>query len=209
MEVVGFVAAVLLLMASTPQLIAVVRGDARGVSLTSWWLFVASDTVWLMFGIKVSSPSLIFGNFAGVIAYAALVCVIIWKRRNSVLLVALVVPGVALMAVLAYAVPKSVTGLAGVVIGASLAVPQLLTSIKNWRRHEVTNVSLWTWAMVLTGQALWLIYGIALGEPAVITVMALSISAGTGVVIFQQLAKRSAMSTQPPIPLTSPQSTNS
>ena len=191
-EVIGFVAAILLLTASAPQLITVARGDARGVSLTTWWLFVASDTVWLMFGIKVGSPSLIFGNFAGTLAYAALVCVIIWKRRRSVALVVLVAPAILALAGLAYAVPKPVTGAAGVVIGATLAVPQLLTSISNWRRRQVTNVSLGTWAMVLTGQGLWLVYGIALGEPAVITVMVLSMSAGTGVVVFQQLTKRQA-----------------
>ena len=72
MEIVGLLAASLLMAASAPQLLAVLRGDGHGVSLLTWILFLASGTVWLVFGIKLESLALVVGNVAGVLAYLLL-----------------------------------------------------------------------------------------------------------------------------------------
>lgn len=182
---VGLLAATLLMAASAPQLLAVLRGDGHGVSLFSWILFLTSGTVWLVFGIQLDSLALILGNVAGVLAYMLLVGAIIWKRRRRVWLSALVVPAVVAVAAVAYVAPAELVGWVGVVIGVVLAVPQLVSSIHNWRHREPSDVSLWTWGMVLVGQALWLSYGVMLGEPTVIVVNVLSASAGVGVVVFE------------------------
>ena len=88
----GLLAASLLMAASAPQLLAVLRGDGHGVSLLTWILFLASGTVWLVFGIKLESLALIVGNVAGVLAYLLLVAAIVWKRWRRAWLSALVVP---------------------------------------------------------------------------------------------------------------------
>ena len=185
MEIVGLLAASLLMAASAPQLLAVLRGDGHGVSLLTWILFLASGTVWLVFGIKLESLALMVGNVAGVLAYLLLVAAIVWKRWRRAWLSALVVPLVGVATMLAAAVPAQVLGWIGVVIGFSLAVPQLLASIRNWRRRESSDVSLWTWAMVLVGQALWLSYGVMMGQPTVVAVNIVSAVAGLGVVFFE------------------------
>ena len=114
-----------------------------------------------------------------------LVAAIVWKRWRRAWLSALVVPLVGVATLLAAAVPAQVLGWIGVVIGFSLAVPQLLASIRNWRRRESSDVSLWTWAMVLVGQALWLSYGVMMGQPTVVAVNIVSAVAGLGVVFFE------------------------
>lgn len=64
-EVFGFVAAVLGVLQAWPQTVRVRRlGHGRGVSLAMWLMMTGSSSVWLGYGLRIASPSLIVSTLA-------------------------------------------------------------------------------------------------------------------------------------------------
>jgi len=64
-EVFGFVAAVLGVLQAWPQTVRVRRlGHGRGVSLAMWLMMTGSSSVWLGYGLRIGSPSLIVSTLA-------------------------------------------------------------------------------------------------------------------------------------------------
>lgn len=64
-EVFGFVAAVLGVLQAWPQTARVRRlGHGRGVSLAMWLMMTGSSSVWLGYGLRIGSPSLIVSTLA-------------------------------------------------------------------------------------------------------------------------------------------------
>ncbi|MFM8602036.1 MAG: hypothetical protein ACKODP_08175 [Actinomycetota bacterium] len=64
-EVFGFVAAVLGVLQAWPQTVRVRRlGHGRGVSLAMWLMMSGSSSVWLGYGLRIGSPSLIVSTLA-------------------------------------------------------------------------------------------------------------------------------------------------
>lgn len=184
LELLGLTAATLILVASWPQLRDVIRSGTQGVSLGSWVLFLSAGVVWGTYGWKIGSPSTVIGNVAGALAFSVLVFAITAGRYSrNVALTAVPVGVVALFGV-AVALPTAWLGALGVTIGFSLAVPQLVVS---WRtRGMPSTVSRAAWAMVATGQALWLTYGLLLPDLAITVVNVVALSASVTVLALER-----------------------
>ena len=64
-EFFGFVAAALGVLQALPQTLRVRRlGHGRGVSLAMWLMMTGSSSVWLGYGLRIGSPSLIASTVA-------------------------------------------------------------------------------------------------------------------------------------------------
>lgn len=179
-ELIGLLAGALILSATLPQLREAITNGAEGVSIGSWALFLACSAVWFGYGVQIGSPATIAANAAGVLAFGVLVIALLRLRgqRGAATLVAIPAAVVALAAT-ALVAPAPLVGAAGVLLGFGLAVPQLVVS---WRgRNEPSQVSVLSWAMVLAGQSLWLLYGLLLPDAAIIAVNIVTLSTGSAV----------------------------
>ena len=62
-EILGFVAAILTTAAFLPQVYKTWRTkDVSGLSLTMFLMFFAGIALWLIYGLLIKSPSMIFAN---------------------------------------------------------------------------------------------------------------------------------------------------
>ena len=169
-EMLGLVAASCILASAFPQLRTLARQGGDGVSITSWALLLACNVVWLSYGISIGSAAVIIGNLASAVAFAGVVAMLVFRRFGSFLAPASVVPAAVALFALTSALPPGVAGALGVALGISLAVPQLLVSHRTWRHRTQSTVASGSWLLILTGQLLWLGYGVIQGELAIIVV---------------------------------------
>lgn len=183
LELLGLIAATLILVASWPQLRDVLRSGSQGVSLGSWVLFLSAGVVWGTYGWKIGSPSTVIGNIAGALAFSVLVYAITAGRYSRTTALVAVPVGVLTLLALAIALPTALLGALGVAIGFTLAAPQLVVS---WRtRGMPSTVSRAAWTMVAVGQALWLTYGILLPDLAITVVNVVALSASVAVLVLE------------------------
>ncbi|MFI0432911.1 MAG: hypothetical protein ACH36H_07185 [Candidatus Nanopelagicales bacterium] len=193
LELLGLLAGLLLLASSFPQLREALTEGAQGVSIGSWSLFLGSAAVWTAYGLHVGSAATIYANAGGVIAFGILVAALVRMRSGSSLLALLVPVGVAGVIGLALFAPTPFVGVLGVVLGVCLAVPQLVLS---WRtRHAPSKVSVAAWSLVVSGQILWLTYGLLRPDAAIIVVNALSLLATCGVLALAVQGRSRATAT--------------
>lgn len=189
LELLGLLAGALILSASLPQLRESLAGGAQGVSIGSWGLFLACSAVWFGYGTQIGSPATIVANAAGVLTFGVLVTALLRLRGHpGTLPVVAVTACVAALGTAALLFPAPLVGASGVLLGFGLAVPQLIVS---WRgRHEPSQVSTASWAMILTGQSLWLLYGLLLPDPAIILVNLVTVTTSSAVLVLAARSPR-------------------
>lgn len=158
LEILGLVSSFLILSASMPQLLEVLRRGGNGVSAGSWSLFMIASVLWAVYGWKVDSPSTLIGNIVATLAFSTLVGALLAERMGRTKAFAAVVVIVGVFCVTAVLLPTPALAVVGVLFGFSLSVPQLLAS---WRsRGFPSTVSTTAWTMVVIGQCGWLLYGL-------------------------------------------------
>lgn len=193
-EIVGFIAAGCILAASIPQVIALVKHGGHGVSLGSWSLLLATSLVWCAYGIRIESPSTVIGNAAGVVAFAVVVGMLLRARTRTGTWwpVAGMVPAAVVLFAAATLAPLGVTAVVAVLLGFTLALPQLVESYGTWRRRDVSEVALGAWRLLLAGQLLWLLYGLVQSEWAIVVVNIAAASASTGILVLESRNRAAA-----------------
>jgi uncharacterized protein with PQ loop repeat len=169
-EILGLVAASCILASAFPQLRRLLRAPGDGVSVTSWALLLACNVVWLSYGVSIGSASVIVGNLAGALAFAAVVVTLLFQRSRSLLQPALVIPAAVALFVATNTLPTGVAGAVGVILGISLALPQLLVSYRSSRHRTPSTVAIGSWLLIFAGQVLWLGYGLLESQLAIIVV---------------------------------------
>jgi len=184
-ELIGLLAAALILASAVPQFRELSHSGAEGVSLLSWLLLLGTTTVWLAYGFKIGSLSTVVGNAGGMTAFAILVSRLLFVRTRRLFVALAVVPGVVIGLALAFVLPTAVAGAIGVVLGISLAMPQLFSSIHTWRHDESSAVALGSWMFLFSGQVLWLIYGVIAVQPAIVVVNATAALIGATVLMLE------------------------
>lgn len=187
-EILGLAAAACMMVAGLPQMRSVLRGGTHGVSLATWSLVLACTAVWLGYGVSAGRIALIVGNSATLPPYVVLVAILVRSATKSSAAAWAVVPVTALVTALAALGPVAITGGVGVVLGASLALPQLRDSWSTWREGSESNVAVGSWGLVASGQGLGLLYGGLLGDVAIIAVDCIALSASVAVILLETLA---------------------
>lgn len=184
-EIVGFVAAGCILAASIPQVIALVKHGGHGVSLGSWSLLLATSLVWCAYGIRIGSPSTVIGNAAGVVAFAVVVGLLVRNRTGAWWPVVGLAPAAVVLFAAASMAPLAVTAVLAVLLGFTLALPQLVESYGTFRRRDASEVALGAWRLLLAGQLLWLLYGLVRSEWAIVIVNVAAAAASTGILLLE------------------------
>jgi uncharacterized protein with PQ loop repeat len=165
-EFFGFVAAALGVLQALPQTLRVRRlGHGRGVSLAMWLMMTGSSSVWLGYGLRIGSPSLIVSTVATGAMNMTVVLALTAGRRGFL-------PGMLAL----FAAGSAVTALAPgwivtpVLYAMTLSrMPQVVRSWKS-RRDGVTGsaVSLGSVATSMACLLCWEAYSILLASPTLI-----------------------------------------
>ena len=162
----------------------VLREGSDGVSVGSWGLFLTASVVWAVYGWKIASPSTLIGNVAAGLAFAALVGALLAARFGRGRAAVMVLVAVGVIFAVAALLPTVVVGVIAVLLGFALALPQLVTS---WRSRDLpSTVSTTAWAMIATGQGLWLIYGVLRPELAIVIVNVVAGAASLSVLLLER-----------------------
>lgn len=162
-EWLAYAGSVLMTAMSLPQIVRIVRDrSAAGVSLLTWVIFALSGASWLAYGLLLQAPGIIVGNIPFLSTTVPVVMLLLVRQRNWRWPAAIAGPAVAAggIVLLLLQLPSAVSGGMGVVCGLLTTVPQLIESLNRRRAGLSSEVSLATLGLLLTGQLLWLSYGI-------------------------------------------------
>ena len=154
---------VLMTAMSLPQIARILRDrSAAGVSLLTWIIFALSGASWFAYGLLVQAPGIIVGNIPFLSTTLPVVMLLLVRQRNWSWLLAIAAPlaAAATVVMVLLQLPSSVSGGIGVACGLLTTVPQLIESLNRRRAGLPSEVSLATLGLLLTGQLLWLSYGI-------------------------------------------------
>lgn len=163
-DVIGYISALILTVMSIPQTVKAYREGCAGISRTTWWTIAFSIALWLVYGILTGSHVLIIANIAAIIAAVAMLSVLAHDTTQR-----WVFPTFGIVIVLAASV-------FAVILPVLSRVPQLMESVSSYQAGERTAVSRMTWILGATGQAGWLLYGLIMGDPALIIVNSVCIA---------------------------------
>jgi uncharacterized protein with PQ loop repeat len=170
-DLLAYVAAVLLLAMSVPQTIRSYRHGTQGVSSVTWLLVGAATALWTSYGLAHHVPVLVLANAAALVGACATLVVLAVARGRSLLL-SLIAVTLAATAALAVGVlaplPLVTAGAVGLPILSR--IPQVWACVQAFAAARATEVSRATWVMSMAGQTLWLIYGLAYSDGALIAV---------------------------------------
>lgn len=162
-EWLAYAGSVLMTAMSLPQIARILRDrSAAGVSLLTWIIFALSGASWFAYGLLVQAPGIIVGNIPFLSTTLPVVMLLLVRQRNWSWLPAIAVPLVtaAAVVIVLLQLPSAVSGGIGVACGLLTTVPQLIESLGRRRAGLPSEVSLATLGLLLTGQLLWLSYGI-------------------------------------------------
>ena len=162
-EWLAYAGSVLMTAMSLPQIARILRDrSAAGVSLLTWIIFALSGAIWFAYGLLVQAPGIIVGNIPFLSTTLPVVMLLLVRQRNWSWLLAIAAPlaAAATVVMVLLQLPSSVSGGIGVACGLLTTVPQLIESLNRRRAGLPSEVSLATLGLLLTGQLLWLSYGI-------------------------------------------------
>jgi uncharacterized protein with PQ loop repeat len=162
-EWLAYAGSVLMTSMSLPQIARIVRDrSADGVSLLTWLIFALSGASWLAYGLILGAPGIIVGNIPFIATTVPVVVLLLRRQRNWPWLAAISAPvaGVACAVLILRELPPGVPGGLGVACGLLTTVPQLLESLNRRREGLPSEVAMGTLVLLLSGQCLWLSYGI-------------------------------------------------
>lgn len=162
-EWLAYAGSVLMTAMSLPQIARILRDrSAAGVSLLTWVIFALSGASWFAYGLLVQAPGIIVGNIPFLCTTLPVVMLLLVRQRgwSSAPAIAAPVLVAAAAIVLLLQLPSAVSGGIGVACGLLTTVPQLIESLSRRRAGLPSEVSLATLGLLLTGQVLWLSYGL-------------------------------------------------
>lgn len=181
--VVGLAASLIGLIGAIPQVRRARRISVDGLSWSSQLLTLSTCTIWGVYGFAILDGIQIFNNLAALVLNGLLVAAIIAAQPSKRPAQAITV--IAATALIASAVAVTTTplvvGLIGSLIGAVRLVPQLRMALSG---QPLWGLDPWAVQLALGSSAIWLIYGLAAADPAVI------LSAGLAAVINTTICAR-------------------
>ena len=151
-----------------PQARKIVRtGRVEGVSAAWAGVSAALNSWWLVYGVSEGVWAVVPVSALSFVLYVTIAALIVRHVGRSGL-VAIVGGAVALGAV---PLPFLLAGgwqLAGTVVGLCYGLQLLPAVVEAFRRSNLAGVAVGTWAIALVEAGLWLVYGLAVANPALI-----------------------------------------
>ena len=177
--VLGWAAAVVAAFLGLPQVVQIVRTrDTAGVALFTWQAMLGVGLGWLSHGIQIGSAPQISANSVGAIwTVTVLVLLIRARGANPVRVVG---PGLAIAAALALTDALFGTTVFGLVMIVPTILANLAQTVALIREPRVDGVAPGFFAASITTQAMWTVWGIAVGDAGTVVGSA----AGCSIVLF-------------------------
>lgn len=186
-QVVGIVAAVFVAAMSLPQLARLLRDRAtQGINAATWWLFAATAVSWVGYGWQRNDPAVLVANLVFLLSVSSVIVVVTAVRRDrSFLTTTVAVAALMALGILVTARHMSVGVVAVVAVAVTVTAsgPQAVTSWRGRLAGTPSEVSLASLAALITGQLLWLLYGVLRPDlPLVVTNVACALVTATVIV---------------------------
>lgn len=176
--VVGLAASLIGLAATIPQVLRARRTTVEGLSWGSQLLTLATCTIWGVYGLAIVDGIQIFNNLAALVLNGLLVAAIVAAqptRRPAQAIAVIAVTAIA-AALTAWVTSPLTVGMIGSVIGAVRLVPQLRLALSG---QPLWGLDPWAVQLALGSSLIWLAYGLAAGDLAVITSAGLAVVTNT------------------------------
>lgn len=176
--IVGLIASLIGLAATIPQVIRARRTSVDGLSWGSQLLTLATCTIWGVYGLFIFDGIQIFNNAAALILNGLLAAAIIAAqptRRPAQALGVIVVTAIAAVMV-AWLISPLTVGMIGSVIGSVRLVPQLRLALTG---QPLWGLDPWAVQLALGSSGIWLAYGLAAADIAVISSAGLAVLMNT------------------------------
>jgi uncharacterized protein with PQ loop repeat len=183
---------------SLPQIARIVRDrSADGVSLLTWLIFSLSGASWLAYGLILGAPGIIVGNIPFIATTVPVVVLLLRRQRNWPWPAAIAAPvaGVASAVLILRELPPGVPGGLGVACGLLTTVPQLLESLNRRREDLPSEVAMGTLVLLLSGQCLWLSYGIFRPDLPIVMTNVVAVGATVTLLMVEGGRRRTPSST--------------
>lgn len=166
-EILGWLAAAIGVSSSIPQVVRILRsGTSSGVSMRLWQLTAATAVAWTVHGVFVGSAQMQVPNLLNAI-FAVGILVFVLRNRGQMALSHFLIP-----VALAAALIGIDVWLGAMAYGIVVAVPQVVGQLAQLRSllrtPDPAGVSALFLGVFALGQLLWLVYGIAFGDLALI-----------------------------------------
>ena len=174
-EICGFIAGTIGIATALPQVARIRRlGHTDGLALSPWLLMLMQFAAWTAFGLRVSSPSIMFSNLLTFATTALVVVAIVGNTLRNWLLIAL--GGLAIAAFVFFG-PVTITNLALIALTGS-RLPQLIRTWINRASAKPTAVSVPSLVVSLTSMSFWMAFAILTQNSLVVftTTVALTIT---------------------------------
>jgi uncharacterized protein with PQ loop repeat len=172
-EVCGFIGGAIGIATALPQVFKIRKlGHADGLALSPWILMIIQFAAWTAFGMKVSSPSIMYANIFTFFTTALVVVAIVGNSvRNWIFIVA---GGLAIGVFVLYG-PGVVVDWTMICLTAS-RLPQLIVTWINRASVKPTAVSIPSLAVALTSMAFWMAFALLTQNSLVTTTTAVAIA---------------------------------
>lgn len=176
-ETFGWVAAIIGLFSSVPQIVHLFRArTAAGVSLRTWQLGIATGIAWTVHGFIVDQPQMQWPNLL-MTALSGVIVVFILRDRGQAVAPALVMP-----VTLGLVLCLTNVVLGALAFGILVAIPQLVGQAAQLKElvtapdlHGVSGAYL---AIFLLVQSLWFVFGVFTTDWALIAAAGVMIIIG-------------------------------
>lgn len=180
---VGLIASLIGLAGTIPQVLRARRTTVEGLSWGSQLLTLSTCTIWGVYGFAIFDGVQIFNNLAALLLNGLLVAAIVAAQpANRPVQAVAVIAATAIAAVLLVVLTSPlVVGMIGSLIGAVRLLPQLRMAISG---QPLWGLDPWAVQLALGSSGIWLVYGLAAADAAVIS------SAGLAVVINTTICAR-------------------
>lgn len=192
--VVGIVASFVSLYATVPQVLRAARTrSAEGVSWSSLVLSLATFTIWVVYSVAVADRIQLVNNTVALGLLATLAVMLVRAGGSSdyrSALAAVVASAVASMLLLDVSNAFTVA-MAATTVSSLRLVPQTRLALS---RAPLWGLDPWGTLLAWLGMALWLAYGILVGDHAVVICCGIGVSMQSTVVAFRLPPRRTIAS---------------
>lgn len=189
-EVFGFIGGVLSTLQAWPQVRRVrALGHGRGVSIAAWLLTFTANGVWLGYGLRIDSPSLVMTNVVSGILSVLVIAALVEERYRPLL----TLPVLAMVfVVIAQTLPEVVISVLLVAMTMS-RLPQVRTSWVHYRAGLPSAVSMGTVALGIAGLLCWEAYSVLSGRPFLVLTTTLALSLAVAIAVLERAGERTAI----------------
>jgi uncharacterized protein with PQ loop repeat len=172
-EIFGFIGGAIGVATALPQVLRIRKlGHADGLALSPWVLMIIQFAAWTAFGLKVSSPSILFANLLTFFTTALVVVAIVGNKALNWLLIC--VTGLAIGLFVFYG-PGLLVDWAMIVLTGS-RLPQLIQTWFNRASVKPTAVSIPSLIVALVSMLFWMAFALLTENSLVTTTTAVAIT---------------------------------